>query len=72
MIKSFRRINLRKFTRGEVITGQTSKATANILVEDITNNRLIISAQDKFIDNEVIVGASSGQVQILQIINLIQ
>ena len=49
-----------KFTRGEVITGQTSKATATVLVEDITNNRLIISAQDKFIDNEVVVGASSG------------
>ena len=49
-----------KFTRGETVTGQTSNATAVILVEDITNNRLIISAQDKFIDNEVIVGSSSG------------
>jgi len=49
-----------KFTRGETITGQTSKATAVILVEDVTNNRLIISAQDKFIDNEIVVGASSG------------
>ena len=49
-----------KFTRGEIVTGQTSNATANILVEDIANNRLIISAQDKFIDNEIIVGASSG------------
>jgi len=49
-----------KFTRGEVVTGQTSKATATVLVEDIANNRLIISAQDKFIDTEVIVGASSG------------
>ena len=49
-----------KFTRGETVTGQTSKATAVVLVEDITNNRLIISAQDKFIDNEIIIGSSSG------------
>ncbi len=49
-----------KFTRGETITGQTSKATAIVLVEDITNNRLIISSQNKFLDNEIIVGASSG------------
>ena len=41
-----------KFTRGEIVTGQTSKATATVLVEDIANNRLIISAQDKFIDTE--------------------
>ena len=49
-----------KFTRGETVTGQTSKATAVVLVEDITNNRLIITAQDKFVDNEVIIGSSSG------------
>ena len=49
-----------KFTRGETVTGQTSKATAVVLVEDISNNRLIISAQDKFIDKEVIIGSSSG------------
>ena len=49
-----------KFTRGEIVTGQTSKATATVLVEDVDNNRLIISAQDKFIDNEIIVGANSG------------
>ena len=49
-----------KFTRGETVTGQTSKATAVVLVEDVANNRLIISAQDKFIDTEVIVGSSSG------------
>ncbi len=49
-----------KFTRGETITGQTSKATAVVLVEDIANNRLIISAQDKFIDTEIVVGQNSG------------
>ena len=31
-----------------------------MLVEDIKNNRLIISAQDKFLDNEILVGDSSG------------
>ena len=49
-----------KFTNGETVTGQTSKATAVILVEDISNNRLIITSQDKFLDNEIIVGSSSG------------
>ena len=49
-----------KFTFGEIIKGSTSNATASILQEDLDNNRLIISAQDKFIDGEVIVGQSSG------------
>ena len=49
-----------KFTRGEIVTGLTSKATATVLVEDIANNRLIISAQDKFLDTETVVGQSSG------------
>ena len=49
-----------KFTRGETIRGLTSNATAVVLVEDIKNNRLIISAQDKFLDNEILVGDSSG------------
>ena len=49
-----------KFTRNETVTGQTSKATAIVLVEDITNNRLIITSQDKFVSGEVIVGTSSG------------
>ena len=49
-----------KFTRGETIKGLTSNATAVVLVEDITNNRLIISAQDKFLDTEIVVGQSSG------------
>ena len=31
-----------KFVRSETVTGQTSKATAVVLVEDITNNKLII------------------------------
>ena len=31
-----------KFTRGETIQGQTSKATSTILAEDLNNNRLFI------------------------------
>ena len=49
-----------KFTRGETITGQTSKATATVLVEDLDNNKLIITAQNKFIDGEIVVGGSSN------------
>ena len=49
-----------KFTRGETITGQTSNATATVLGEDLANNRLFISAQDKFVNGEAIVGASSA------------
>ena len=48
-----------KFQRGEIVTGQTSNATATILSEDLINNRLFISAQDKFIQDEVIIGATS-------------
>ena len=35
-----------KFTRGEIVTGQTSKATSTILKEDLDNGCLYISAQD--------------------------
>src|SRR6056300_527087 len=49
-----------KFTRGETITDQTTGATAVVLVEDLDNNRLIISAQDKFGLTEDVVGNSSG------------
>ena len=38
-----------KFTVGETIVGKTSGAKAKVLAEDLTNNRLFISAQDKFI-----------------------
>ena len=54
-----------KFTRGETITGQTSKATATILKEDLSNGKLYISANDKFIDDETIIGASSNASGIL-------
>lgn len=49
-----------KFTRGETVTGQTSGATATVLVEDLDNNRLIISAQNKFKINETILGQTSN------------
>jgi hypothetical protein len=49
-----------KFTRGEIVTGQTSNATATVLGEDLDNNRLFISAQDKFILGETVIGASSN------------
>ena len=51
--------NFGKFTRGEVVTGQTSNATAIVLSEDLINNRLFISAQDKFVQDEIIVGSTS-------------
>ena len=49
-----------KFTRGETITGQTSGATATVLGEDLDNGRLFISAQDKFLVDETVLGASSN------------
>ena len=49
-----------KFTYRETITGQTSKATAVVLTEDLDSNRLFITAQDKFITGEIIKGESSN------------
>jgi len=54
-----------KFTRGETVTGQTSKATATVLTEDISNGKLYISAQDKFIIGETLVGGSSNATAIV-------
>ena len=48
-----------KFQRGEIITGQTSNATATILSEDLVSNRIFISSQDKFTQDEVIIGSIS-------------
>ena len=49
-----------KFTVGETITGFTSGATAKVIAEDLENNRIFISAQDKFANEERITGNSSG------------
>ena len=49
------------FQNGETITGQTSKATATVRTEDVSNgSRLFISSQNKFQLNEQVVGATSG------------
>ena len=48
----------------KLVTGQTSKATAIVLVEDIANNRLIISAQDKFVDENYCWTSSGAQANI--------
>jgi hypothetical protein len=48
-----------KFTVGETIVGKTSGAKAKVLAEDLTNNRLFISAQDKFITDELVEGEDS-------------
>lgn len=49
-----------KFIKGEIVTGQTSKATSTILSEDLDNNKLFVVAQDKFIKGETILGSSSN------------
>ena len=49
-----------KFTRGETVTGTTSKATAIVLAEDLVNGRLFISTQNKFKVDEIITGNDSN------------
>ena len=50
-----------KFTVGETITGQTSGATAQVLVDDIDDNkRLFVSSQTRFIVGEIVSGATSN------------
>jgi len=49
------------FINGETITGQTSGATATVLVEDIDGgSRLFVSHQNKFEIGELIIGSTSG------------
>ena len=49
-----------KFTEGETITGSTSKATAQVLVDDFdSNQKLYITSNQKFITGETITGATS-------------
>jgi len=49
-----------KFTEGETITGSTSKATAQVLVDDFdSNQKLYITSNQKFITGESITGATS-------------
>jgi hypothetical protein len=52
-----------KFVVGETITGSTSKATAEVLVDDLGNDtrpRLFITSQQQFVTGETITGATSG------------
>ena len=49
-----------KFDAGETITGGTSKATAKILVDDLRNNRVFITAKTQFITGETVTGGTSG------------
>lgn len=49
-----------KFSVGETITGLTSKATARVVAEDLSNGKIFISAQDKFVKNETIIGNDSN------------
>ena len=51
-----------KFIVGETITGSTSKATAEVLVDDLGNDtrpRLFITSQQQFVTGETITGATS-------------
>ena len=49
------------FVNGETITGQTSGATATVLIEDVDGgSRLFVSHQNKFIEGELIVGSTSA------------
>jgi len=49
-----------QFTNGEIVKGETSNATATILVEDSRNKRLYISSQQKFITGETFTGQTSN------------
>ena len=52
--------SLGQFIEGETITGGTSNASATVLVDDVRNNYIYVSSQQKFITGEVITGATSG------------
>ena len=50
-----------KFEVGETVTGQTSGATAKVLVDDVDDNkRLFVTSQTRFIIGEIVSGATSN------------
>ena len=50
-----------KFDIGETITGQTSGATAKVLVDDVDDGkRLFVTSQTRFIIGEIVSGATSN------------
>ena len=54
------------FVNAETITGDSSKATALIRVEDINDNsRLFISSQNKFIIGETVTGGTSNATGVI-------
>ena len=54
------------FVNGETITGQTTRATAVIQVEDINaNSRLFITSQNDFLIGEQVVGGTSNATGII-------
>ena len=48
------------FVENETVTGSTSGATATVLLQDLRNNYVYISSQQKFITGETITGGTSG------------
>ena len=48
------------FIENETITGSTSNATAEVLVDNSRNSKLYITSQQKFITGEIITGGTSG------------
>ena len=56
-----------KFEVGEIVTGQTSGATAKVLVDDVDDNkRLFVTSQSQFIIGEMVSGATSNASGTLQ------
>ena len=56
------------FIKGETITGATSKATAEILIDDIDQSakKLIITSNQRFLVGETITGGTSGATGTIQ------
>tara|TARA_Y100000310_G_scaffold310839_1_gene356511 strand:+ start:14315 stop:17806 length:3492 start_codon:yes stop_codon:yes gene_type:complete len=54
-----------KFVKDETITGSTSNATATVLVDDTSNGRLFITAQQKFVTGETVTGGTSGATGVI-------
>ena len=56
-----------KFTIGETLQGQTSGATAKVLVDDVDDNkRLFVTSQTQFIIGEMVTGVDSESSGTLQ------
>lgn len=49
-----------EFQNGEIITGSTTGQTSTILIEDVDNSKLYVTANTKFQTGETITGSVSG------------